>query len=147
MNWQPKNPDFKRRIETYLEKQHFMKYVGMVLCDIEPGYITAELDVQTFHRQQVGFLHGGVSATICDIVAGFAAFSLVPDDTHVVTGELKISYLEPGRGSKVRATGKVIRPGRTLSFCEAEVEVYQEDRWVLIAKATTTMVNIPNPVT
>jgi uncharacterized protein (TIGR00369 family) len=87
------------------------------------------------HQQQRGFAHGGLVATMADLVAGFAAVTLVPDDHGMVTVELKISYLHPGVGEKLKAIGWVLKPGRRLHFCEAEV--WCDD--LMIAKATATM--------
>ena len=95
------------------------------------------------HQQQFGRIHGGVIATLADITAGFAAYTLTPEDAHVVTGEIKISYLRPGIGQKLTSIGRVLKPGKSISFCEAEVWSHEENEKVLIAKATTSMVIIP----
>ena len=127
--------DLEARIRRKLERQHFMHLIGADLTRIEPGRIEAELALGQQHQQQRGFAHGGLVATMADLAAGFAAVTLVPDGVGVVTAELKVSYLNPGVGSRLKAIGWVLKAGRRLHFCEAEV-------WcdnVLIAKATATM--------
>lgn len=136
------NPEFKSRIEKFLEKQHFMKLVGFELNVIEEGKTEGWLVLREEHKQQVGLVHGGVTATLADIVAGFAAFTVVAEDQHVVTGEIKISYFTPGRGQKLHAKGWVVKQGKKMSFCEAEVWSVDGETKTLIAKATTTMVTI-----
>ncbi len=136
------NADFKSRVEKFLERQHFMKLVGFELTAIEEGRTEGWLDLRTEHQQQTGLVHGGVTATLADIVAGFAAYTLVPADHHVVTGEIKVSYFNPGKGDKLHAIGWVIKQGRKLNFCEAEVWSVTGENRVLIAKATTTMATI-----
>lgn len=136
------NPDFKSRIEKFLERQHFMKLVGFHLNVIEPGRTEGWLDLTLDHQQQTGLVHGGVTATLADIVAGFAALTVVAEDQHVVTGEIKISYFTPGRGQKLHAIGWVVKQGRKMSFCEAEVWSVDGDKRTLIAKASTSMVTI-----
>jgi uncharacterized protein (TIGR00369 family) len=84
-----------------------------------------------------------VVATLADIVAGFAAYTMVPGDHHVVTGELKVSYLNPGVGSELHAIGYVLKSGRKIQFCEAEVYDIRQEEKVLIAKASTSMIVIP----
>lgn len=123
------------RIRRKLTRQHFMHLIGANLTHIEPGRVEAELVLGQQHQQQKGFVHGGLTATMADLAAGFAAVTLVPDDTGVVTVELKTSYLHPGIGQKLRAVGWVLKAGRRLHFCEAEV--WCDD--LLIAKATATM--------
>lgn len=137
------NSDFKSRVEQFLERQHFMKLVGFDLFVIEAGRTEGWLDLQLVHQQQTGLVHGGVTATLADIVAGFAAYTLVPADQHVVTGEIKISYFAPGKGDRLHAIGTVVKQGKKVNFCEAEVWCYQGEQRTLIAKASTTMVTIP----
>ena len=129
------NPELEIRIRRKLVRQHFMHLVGADLTSIAPGRVEAELMLGQQHLQQRGFAHGGLIATMADLVAGFAAVTLVPDDFGVVTSDLKISYLNPGVGQQIKAIGWVLKSGRRLHFCEAEV-------WcdgVLIAKASATM--------
>jgi len=137
------NPDFEQDIREKLERQGFMKLLGFTMTKIEVGRIEGELNLAQQHLQHKGFAHGGVIATVADIVAGFAAVSLVPKGHHVVTAELKVSYFHPGVGDRLLAKGYVIKPGRKLNFCEAEVYVVKEgEEPLLIAKATTTMATI-----
>lgn len=136
------NPEFKSRIEKFLERQYFMKLMGFQLDVIEAGRTEGWLELKQEHQQQTGLVHGGVTATIADIVAGFAAYTVVPEDHHVVTGEIKISYFSPGKGQKLYTKGWVIKQGKKLNFCESEVWCIDNDEKTLIAKATTTMVTI-----
>lgn len=134
------NPDFRETILAHLERQEFMKHINCRLTVIEPGYVEAEIDLDVIHQQQIGLVHGGVTATIADVAAGFAGFTLVGPRQHTVTAELKISYFAKGRGRRLRAVGRVVKPGRSLHFCEVDVYCHDEDdRAVLIARATTTM--------
>ncbi|WP_461488610.1 PaaI family thioesterase [Pontibacter sp. HJ8] len=137
------NPDFKSDIEEKLERQEFMKLMGFKVTKIEVGRVEGELLLEQRHRQHKGFTHGGVIATLADIVAGFAAVSLVPKDHHVVTAEIKVSYFHPGLGDKLLAKGFVLKQGRKLNFCEAEVYAVKGDEEpLLIAKASTSMATI-----
>lgn len=123
------------RIREKLKRQHFMHLIGADLTRIEPGRIVAELALGQQHQQQRGFAHGGLVATMADLAAGFAATTLVPESFGVVTSDLKVSYLNPGVGQRIKAIGWVLKSGRRLHFCEAEV--WCDD--VLIAKASATM--------
>ena len=137
------NPDFKNTINEKLDRQFFMQLLGFKITDISEGKIEGELELKDIHKQHKGFVHGGVIATVADIVAGFAAVSLVPADHHVVTVELKTSYLNPGLGEKLFAKGWVLKQGRKLNFCEAEVySISGTNEPVLIAKASATMATL-----
>jgi len=140
MIFTPKNPDFKQTILHHLQKQEFMKAIGCKLTVIEPGYVEAEIELSLMHQQQIGLVHGGVTATIADIAAGFAGFTLVAEHEHTVTAEIKISFLRKGIGSSLRSVGRVLKAGHTLQFCEAEVYCKRFDGTEeLIAHATTTL--------
>ena len=132
---QQPDSDLEARIRRKLERQYFMHLIGADLTRIEPGRIEAELDLGQQHQQQRGFAHGGLVATMADLAAGFAAVTLVPDGVGVVTAELKVSYLNPGVGARLKAIGWVLKAGRRLHFCEAEV--WCDDK--LVAKASATM--------
>ena len=139
------NPDFKNTILEKLERQTFMNFIGFQVTNIAEGEIEGQLTLQEVHKQQKGFVHGGLTATLADIVAGFAAVSLVPKGHHVVTVELKVTYLNPGVGEILLAKGWVLKQGRKLNFCEAEIYCKSGAAApVLIAKATTTMATL-NP--
>lgn len=137
------NPDFEQDIREKLGRQEFMELIGFNVTKVEVGRVEGELILEQKHKQHKGFAHGGVIATLADIVAGFAAVSLVPKDHHVVTAEIKVSYFHPGVGDRLIAKGYVIKQGRKLNFCEAEVFVVKGDAEpLLIAKASTSMATI-----
>lgn len=136
------NKEYKSRIEKFLQEQHFMKLVGISLDVIGEGTTEASLQLKQEHLQQTGIVHGGVVATMADIVAGLAAYTLVPEDYHVVTAELKVSYLSAGRGQALFAKGWVLKQGLRMNFCEAEVYALDNGDKNLIAKCTTTMATL-----
>ena len=104
------------RILNYIEKNEFLKLVGFRIDTIEKGRVEGILDLENKHKQQKGLLHGGVTATIADVVSGFAAYTLVNENEEVVTIELKMSYLNPGTGSQIRAKGWVLKSGRRMNL-------------------------------
>lgn len=143
LKFTPKNPDFVKTIRENLNRQYFMAHNAMELTRIEPGYTEATLVIAQQHLQQHLFVHGGATATMADIVMGFAAFSLAGAEEGTVTADLRVSYLNPGVGEKLIAKGWVVKPGNMLSFCESEVWVEQAGgELVLIAKASATMATI-----
>lgn len=138
------NPNYILRIESYLKRQKFMKHLGFHLDVIEAGETRGFLEVKEIHKQQKGLLHGGVVTTVADIVAGFAAYTLVPENYNVVTGEIKVSFLNPGLTDKIYAHGWVLKSGRKLNFCEAEVWEIHKGEKRMLAKASTSMITL-NP--
>ncbi|MCK9480979.1 MAG: PaaI family thioesterase [Bacteroidia bacterium] len=141
--FEAKNPDYKKLILEKLKGQHFMKHIGMAITDIEPGYVTAEVELKQIHNQQDGITHGGVTATIADIAMGFAAFSLVEKGKGMVTSKLEVSYLNPSIDGKLIAKGKVIKAGNRLYYCEADIiNERLNNTSTLVAKSTGIMCTI-----
>jgi uncharacterized protein (TIGR00369 family) len=136
------NEGYTQRVKGFLERQHFMHLIGFDLNIIEEGRTQGRLPLEKKHMQQKGFAHGGLVATLADIVMGFAAYTLVPEQHHVVTGELKVSYLNPGIGEELEAVGWVLKSGRKINFCEAEIWAHHQGNRTLIAKASSSMVTI-----
>jgi len=138
-NFTPSNPDFEKMVLEKIKGNHFTHFIGFEVHTITPGRVEGSMRLEEHHLQQMGFVHGGVTATVSDIVAGFAAFSLVAEGQGVVTVELKVSYLNPGKGHTLKAIGTVIKPGSKLHFCESELWVIGDESEVMIAKSSSTM--------
>jgi len=134
----PQNPDYQQVTEEKIKENHFMHHVGLKIHKIEPGMVEGTLEIEKHHRQQIGFLHGGVTATLADVVAGFASFTLVKPNQGLVTIEMKVSYLNPGVGNMATCRGYVIKAGQKIHFAEAEIYVNNDGTETLIAKCCAT---------
>ncbi len=117
----PSNPDFEMRVRASFERQAVMKLIGARLTRVDAGEVEIELPYRGDLCQQHGFFHAGITSTIGDSAGGYAAFSLFPVDASVLTAEFKINLLSPADGDILRAVGRVLKPGRTLTVCEADV--------------------------
>lgn len=132
------NPNFKARVEDRMARNHFMHFIGFEITDIQSGRIVGVLNMHETLTQQDGFVHGGVTATICDIVSGFASYSLIRADQRVVTVDLNVSYYRAGTGKKLTAIGEVAKAGGKFQFCKAQL-FDQDDLSKPIAESTATM--------
>jgi uncharacterized protein (TIGR00369 family) len=95
-------------------------------------------------RQQHGFVHGGVIATLADHTAGGAARS-VSGEKDVLTVEFKINYLKPALGDRLRCTATVLRGGKTVIVAEALVYASNGEKETLVAKLTETLFVAEDP--
>jgi len=77
---------------------------------------------------------------IADSAGGYAGYSLFPASSSVLTVEFKISLLAPAAGEKLVATGKVIKPGRTLTICDLEVNAIKNGRPTMVLKGLQTLI-------
>ena len=86
-----------------------------------------ELPFRSDLTQQHGFLHAGVVTTVVDSACGYAALSLMEAGAAVLSVEFKVNLLAPARGRRFRATGRVVRAGRTVTVVTGELRAYGED--------------------
>jgi uncharacterized protein (TIGR00369 family) len=93
--------DLKAYLDERLEENHFIQFVGLKLSHIELGYAEMTLEIKKHHLQQNGFMHGGVTATILDVVTGISAYTTVVKGKNVVTADLKVSYLNPSTAKNI----------------------------------------------
>jgi uncharacterized protein (TIGR00369 family) len=63
-----------------------------------PGEVTIEMPVRADLSQQHGYLHAGVVTSLIDTACGYAALSLMPPDSEVLTVEFKVNFLAPASG-------------------------------------------------
>jgi len=97
-----------------------MATFGAKLRRIEPGVVEIEVPFSPALTQQDEFFHAGVGIAILDTACGFAAFTLMPAETRVLTVELKVNLLAPAVGDYLLARGEVVRPGRNLTVCRGD---------------------------
>jgi len=137
------NPEYRSFIEAGFANAPFVSGNAIRLEDCGPGWCASSLVLEARHTQQNGVAHGGLLATIADHTAGGAAASLLAPGSYALTAELKVSMLRAARGKKLECRAQVIKPGRALSFVEAEVYVIEGERRDLVAKASATMAVMP----
>lgn len=130
------------RISQSFASQTMMQTLGARLAGVSPGQVRIEAPILPGMRQQQGFGHAGLTFSLGDSAAGYAALSLMPPDRDVLTAEIKINLLAPAMGDLLIATGRVIKPGRRLMVVTAEVHAQQGDTLTLIAILQGTMVPV-----
>lgn len=116
----PPDPAFDARVRDSFARQRVMDTLGARLVRVDPGEVEIELPYREELTQQHGFLHAGIVTTVLDSACGYAAFSLMPAGAAVLSIEFKTNLLAPARGERLRARGRVVRAGRTVTVCEAE---------------------------
>ncbi len=136
-------PSEKNRIQTSFAAQTMMKTLGAELIEIRKGLVRIACPILPGTRQQQGFGHAGLTFSIGDSAAGYATLSMLPTDMEVVTAEIKINLIAPARGTRLIATGKVIKPGKRLCVVTAEVHAEMDGGTTLIAILQGTMVPVP----
>ncbi|MBY8825281.1 PaaI family thioesterase [Sphingomonas colocasiae] len=135
-------PDPGHRIAASFAKQGLMATLGAELGDVSPGAVEIVLRPRAAVSQQHGFVHAGALSAIADTAAGYAALSVMPADSGVLTTEFKINLLAPATGELIRARGRVVKAGRTLIFAQTDILAESEGRERLVAYLTATLMVI-----
>lgn len=130
------------RIKASFAAQSMMTTFGANLTEIARGTIVIEAPILEGSRQQQGFAHAGLTFSIGDSAAGYAALTTMPLDSEVVTAEMKINLLAPATGDRLVARGRVIKPGRRLVVVASDVFAITGSDEVLVAVLQGTMVPV-----
>jgi uncharacterized protein (TIGR00369 family) len=140
MTFAAPDPDFAARVRDSFSRQNAMGFIGARLTRIEPGLAEIELPYRDELTQQHKLFHGGISTMIADSAGGYAAYSLFPATSSVLTVEFKISLLAPAAGEKLVARGRVLKPGRTLTVCDLEVQAIRNGEATPVLKGLQTLI-------
>ena len=135
-------PGFESRVRASFERQGLMATLGATLEKVEPGAIEIHLPIHAGITQQHGFVHAGAVASIADSACGYAAFSLMPEGSGVLAVEFKINLMAPASGDLLIARGRVLRAGRTLSVCQADVMAVTAGTERQVALLTATIMTV-----
>ena len=136
------SPQIQEKIRNSFDAQSMMATLGASLERVEDGYAEIHAPIAKHCQQQHGFAHAGLTFSIGDSAAGYAALSVMPMDHEVLTTEMKINLLAPGKGNVLVARGRVIKPGRRLVVVQADVFALDGAAETQIALLTGTMIPI-----
>lgn len=134
----PERADFLK--QDY--ERGFIKYCKLEAVAVEWGHFRSRVVIGQEHRQQDGFIHAGVMATMADHTAGYSAFTTVPPEFQILTIEFKINFLRPAYGAALECESRVIRPGRQIIISESEVFDIRDLERAPVAKAMVTLMAV-----
>jgi len=137
--------DISDERKAFLKKDFergFIHFCRFKATQASRGRFESIVEITDIHRQQDGFIHAGVMATLADHTAGYAAFTVVPEGFQILTVEFKINFLKPAFGEKLICRSKVIREGRQILVAESEVFDIRKQGEILAAKAMVTLMAV-----
>jgi uncharacterized protein (TIGR00369 family) len=126
-------------VRGFFRLSPFMVDLGIEPFKVEPGRVSTALQLAQRHLQHTGQVHAGVTAAIADHTMGAAAQTMAAEGFWVLTAEFKTSLLRAAQGQRLICEAHVLKPGRQVSFTEAEVFVESDGQRILVAKASATM--------
>ena len=119
-----------------------MAHLGARLEKVEPGRVEIALPFRPELSQQHGFFHAGIVSTIADSAGGYAAFTLFPAESGVLTVEFKINLIAPADGERAIAVGEVIRSGRTITVARLDAFVEKSGKRTHCATGLATLMTV-----
>jgi len=140
--FEPRDPDFEARVRASFARQRAMHTIGASIVRVEPGEVELELPFRDDLTQQHGFLHAGIVTTLVDSACGYAALSVMDRESAVLSVEYKVNLLAPAVGDRMRAVGRVVKPGRTLVVCTGEVVAVAGARESVVTMMQATMMAV-----
>jgi uncharacterized protein (TIGR00369 family) len=121
--FEAQDPEYQRRVQDSFARQGLMKHLGAELVSLRAGGAEIRVPFRTELTQQHGFFHAGVTGAVADSACGYAAYTLMAADASVLTVEYKMNLLAPADGEEMVAKARVVRAGKTLTICMADVFV------------------------
>lgn len=131
--------------KEFLEKDYrrgFIKFCGFQVSRIEKGLFESTLKISENHKTQDNFIHAGVIATMSDHTAGYAAYTLVPDNIRILTIEFKINFLKPAYGNALTCKSEIISQGRQAIVAQSTVFDIRDIHEKMVSKSTITLMAI-----
>ena len=139
------DPAFEHRVRASFDRQSLNRTIGARLTRVAPGDVEIEVPFREGLGQQHGFMHDGIVSAIVDSAGGYAALSLTPPATEVLTVEFKINFVAPAKGDRIVARDRVTKPGRTLTVCVGEVFAVERGEEKLVATMLQTIMTVGQP--
>jgi len=124
--------------------QGFPAFCGFIVDHIDHGIMHSRIKIRPEHKQQDGFVHAGIIATLADHTAGYSAYTIVPEDMRILTIEFKINYFKPAIGDEIICRSKVINPGKKIIVAESELYDLVDNKERFISKAIITLTAVPS---
>jgi uncharacterized protein (TIGR00369 family) len=135
----PRDTNFEARVRASFARQTAMATLGIEIVSAGAGEVELKMPYAAAYTQQHGFIHAGIITTALDTACGYAAFSLMPDNAAVLTVEFKTNLLAPARGDYFLFRAHVVKPGRTITVCDAQAFAVDGGREKPVATMTGTL--------
>jgi uncharacterized protein (TIGR00369 family) len=130
-------PSGRDVIAQFLPQSPFVAKLGIVAEALRDDEVRLRLPWDPTNTTLGDMVHGGAIATLADLTVMAAAWcgAEAPPELRGVTVSLTLDFMAPARGTDVIGVGRVLRRGRSLVNCEADIV---DPSGTLVAKALAT---------
>jgi uncharacterized protein (TIGR00369 family) len=143
--FEAQNPDFAAVVRASFARQGLMRALGIELMKVTPGACVLCAAADPRLTQQEGYFHGALVGAMLDSAGGYAAYSLMPPGSEVLTTEYKVNFIAAAAGERLIARGRVIKPGRTLTIAMAEAFCERNGVETACAIMLSSLIRVPGP--
>ncbi|MDP5306471.1 PaaI family thioesterase [Paracoccus spongiarum] len=131
------------RVRDSFARQGLMAHLGVSIAELGAGRVTLRMPFRPELTQQHGYFHAGGTSAIADSAGGYAGLTMFGPADEVLTVEFKLNLINPAQGDCLEATGRVIKPGRTLTVCQLDVWGVTGATRRHVATGMQTLIRIP----
>jgi uncharacterized protein (TIGR00369 family) len=139
----PLNPHYADVVAASFARQGLMRALGIELAEVEPGRCVLVAGRDPGLLQQHGYFHGALIGAMLDCAGGYAAYSLMPPQSEILTTEYKVNFLAAAEGERLVVRGRVVKPGRTLTVTTAEAFCVRDGAEQLCAVMLQSLIRVP----
>ena len=129
-------PGYDAAFMTSLGDGHLPGYLGVVITDVRPGVLLAELPLREHLFAPNGYLHAGSVVSLADTAAGYACLAHLPEGASFTTLELKANFVRALREGVLRCEARAVHLGRTTHVWDAVVTGDGDERPVALFRCT-----------
>jgi uncharacterized protein (TIGR00369 family) len=113
------------------------------LISAEKDKVVATMPIGPNHRQQVGYLHGGISVTLAESVASLGTVLNIDASRQMAFGlEINANHLRPKREGQLTAVATPVHRGRTTHVWDIKISD-ENGKLVCISRCTVAVVDRP----
>lgn len=119
------------------DKVYLPEYLGIKITKVEPGKISASLNVEQHHLAPNGYMHAGGVVTLADTAAGYGCKSNLPEGAAgFTTVELKSNFLGTVLNGTIVCEAELVHGGRTTQVWDAIVKSEQTGKTLAMFRCT-----------
>ncbi|HEX4204064.1 MAG TPA: PaaI family thioesterase [Ktedonobacteraceae bacterium] len=117
--------------------------LDITLVEAQKQRVVATMPIGPNHRQQVGYLHGGVSVVLAESLASLGSVLNVDADTHMAFGlEINANHLRPKKDGLLTGVAVPLHLGRTTHVWDVKISDERE-KLICVVRCTTAIVDRP----
>jgi 1,4-dihydroxy-2-naphthoyl-CoA hydrolase len=113
----------------------FALHLRLDLVAVQPGWLSAKINIEPIHLNRFGVVHGGVVCGLADHLTGAVLTPLLPPQTWPATVQMNTHLYGSSREGELTAKATVVKLTRRTGVVQIELRNGERD----VALATSTV--------